>query len=212
MNWQNYHLEDTVLKTTETIVLWQAEKGLVEIGKDSLAIAVRLGDEKKGYVFHGQGKLLLDTIVETREGAVGRPIEKEITQPFLMLGHVKEHLSAPNQEDFEKMSYADQQEFLTKTRELLDRFFENRRVHSHHYFDVNHGSIFAFPNKNSKFDLLVTKDSSIVYKSKDIVFVSNRNKTVLKSPKETICIADGKSVVVKGCCVFSQSLLGNECP
>jgi hypothetical protein len=211
MNWENYRLEDTVSKTTETIVLWQAEKGLMEVSKDSLAVAIKLGDEKKGYVFHGNGKLLLDTIVETREGAVGKPVEREITQPFLMLGHVKEHLSAANQEDFVKMGYADQQEFLTKTRELFDRFFEGR-VHSHHCFDVNHGLIFAFPNENGKFDLLVTKDSSIVYKSKDIVFVSNRNKTVLKNPKEAVCIANGKSVIVKGCCVFSPSLLGNECP
>jgi len=184
---------------------------LVEISKDSLAVAIKLGNEKKGHVFHGNGKLLLDTIVETREGAVGKPIEKEIAQPFLMLGQVEEHLSAASQEDFVKVGYANQQEFLTKTRVLFDGFFE-RRVHSHQCCNVNHGLIFAFPSEKDKFDLLVTKDSSIVYKSKETVFVSNSDRTVLKSPKEVVCVTNGKAVIVKGCCVSTQSLCRRECP
>jgi len=211
MNWENYRLEDTVSKTTETIVLWQTEKGLVKISKDSLAVAIKLGDEKKGYIFHGNGKLLLDTIVETREGAVGKPVEKEITETFLVLGQVEVNLSATSQEDFGKMGYTDQQEALTKARGLFNRFFEGRKLHDPHCLN-DHGLIFAFPNENGKFDLLVTNDSSIVYKAKDIVFVSNGNKTVLKNAKEAVCVANGKSVILKGCCVISPSLCGKECP
>jgi hypothetical protein len=211
MNWEKYSLDDTVSKTTRTTVLWQAERGLMELSNDSFAVAIKLGDEKKGYVFHGHGKLLLDTIVETREGAVGKPIEKEIAQPFLMLGRMDENLSEASQEDFTKEGYADQQEFLTKARELFDRFFE-RRTHGHHCFDVDRGLIFAFPNEDDKFDLLVAKDSGIVYKAREMVFVSNGDKTVLKSPKEAVCVTDGKSVIVKGCCVHSSLMFRKDCP
>jgi hypothetical protein len=110
------------------------------------------------------------------------------------------------------MGYADQQEVLIKARELFDRFSEGRRLRSHHYFDVDRGLVFAFPGENGKFDLLVTSDSSIVYKTKEMAFVSNGRKLVLRSPKETVCVADGKSIVVRGCCVLSPSMCGKDCP
>ena len=212
MNWQNYHLEDTVSKTTEKAVLWQAEKGSVEISEGSLAIGIKLGDEKKGYVFHGNGRLLLDAIVETREGAIGKPVEKEITNPFLMLGSIVENLSPTNQEDFEKMGYADQQEALTKARDVFDRFFEGNRLRHLHRSGSYHGLIFAFPDENGEFDLLVANGSSIVYKAERMVFVSNGGKSILKSPKETVCVTDGKSVILKGCCIHSPSMCGKDCP
>ena len=71
MMWQNYQLDKTALKANENMILWRTEKGTIEIGKNTLAIPIKLDDQRKGYIFHGQGKLLLDTIVETHEGAVG---------------------------------------------------------------------------------------------------------------------------------------------
>jgi len=210
MNWRNYHLEDGVSKTTENVVLWKAEKGLVEIAKGSLAIGIKLGDENKGYVFHGDGRLLLDAIVETREGAVGSSVEKETAKPFLMLGRIEGNFSPANQEDFEKMGYSNQQEVLTKARDLLDRFLERNRLHCHHCSGMHHGLIFAFPGENGKFDLLVTNDSRIVYKSEGMVFVSDGRKSVLKSQKETVCVTEGKSVILNGCCVLSHSMCGKE--
>ena len=197
MNWQNYQLEKAVLKTAENAVLWRTGKGQMEISKGSLAIAIKLGDEKRGYIFHGNGRLILDTIVETREGAIGKPVEKEISAPFIMLGAVEENFTAANQEDLEKMGYEDQQAALTNAAELLSRFSRGGKLHEHHCCGASDGQIFAFPSANGKFDLLVANDHSIVYKTEGLVFVTNRERSVLKSSGETVCVANGRMVVVR---------------
>ncbi|MDH5449690.1 MAG: hypothetical protein OEX77_02150 [Candidatus Bathyarchaeota archaeon] len=199
MMWQNYQLGNTISKATEAITLWQTEKGAMEISRNTLAIPINLGDQRKGYIFHGDGKLLLDTIVETEEGAIGKPVEKKIDEPFLMLGGTEEtqpHLSTANREDFTKMGYENPQEFVAKAEDLCNRFFRGR-VHSRQGFDEDHGLIFSFPNETGKLDMLVTKGSKMVYKAMNIVFVSNENKVVLKSPDEVVCAKNGKSVIIK---------------
>jgi hypothetical protein len=86
---QNFQLESTILKAKETLTLWQTENGIIEINTNTLAVPIKLDNQQKGYIFHGHGKLLLDTIVETNEGAIGKPVEKEINEPFLMLGETE---------------------------------------------------------------------------------------------------------------------------
>jgi hypothetical protein len=199
MTWQNYQLDNTISKATEAITLWQTEKGTIEISKNTLAIPIKLGDQRKGYIFHGHGKLVLDTIVETEEGAIGKPVEKEINEPFLMLGGTEEtqqHLSTPSKEDFTKMGYENQQEFVAKAEDLCNQFFRGR-VHSRQGFEENHGLIFAFQNETSKLDILVAKGSKLVYKAMDMVFVSNENKVVLKNHGEVVLSRNGKSFVIK---------------
>lgn len=199
MMWQNYQLDKTISKATEAITLWQTEKGIIEISKNTLAIPIKLGDQRKGYIFHGQSKLLLDTIVETEEGAIGKPVEKEISEPFLMLGdteEIQQHLSTTSKEDFIKMGYENQQEFVAKAEDLYDQFFRGG-VHSRQGLDEDNGLIFAFQNEASRLDILVTKDSKLVYKAMGMVFVSNENKVVLKSPTAVVCSNNRKSVIMK---------------
>ena len=199
MMWQNYQLDKTISKITEAIKLWQTEKGIIEISKNTLAIPIKLGDQQKGYIFHGDGKLLIDTIVETEEGAIGKPVEKELDEPFLMLGgteQIQQHFSTTSKEDFTKIGYENPQEFVAKAEDLCDQFFRGR-VHSRQGLDEDHGLIFAFQNEASRLDILVTKDSKLVYKAMDIIFVSNENKVVLKSPTEVVCSNNRKSVIIK---------------
>jgi hypothetical protein len=199
MMWQNYQLGNTVSKTSEAVTLWQMEKGIVEISKNTLAVPIGLDDKERGYVFHGNGKLLLDTIVETEEGAIGKPVEKELNEPFLMLGDTGEtqkHLTTASEEDFAKMGYQNQQEFAVKAEDLCDQFFKKKGVHNHRCLDEHRGFIFAFQNELSKLDILVTKGFKLVYKAMDMVFVSNENKVVLKSPSEVVCLSNGKSVII----------------
>lgn len=207
MIWGKYKLDDTVSRATEDIRLWQAEKGIIEISRNTLAVSIMLDDEQKGYVFHGQGKLLIDAIAETKEGAIGKPVEKELIEPFLMLGDteiIRKHLDETREDDFEKMGYKSQQEFIDKAEDLCDRFFRGR-VHSHEDLDENHGSIFAFQNGNSKFDIVVADGSKLVYKTTGLIFVSNEDKVVLKSPSEVVVSDNGKSVIVKkGKSVFTK--------
>jgi hypothetical protein len=205
MIWQTYQLDNKTLKANEPITLWKTENGIIEISKGTLAKPIMLDDQRKGYVFHGQSKLLLDTIVETEKGAVGKPVEKEMTEPFLMLGDtetIQEHLSTADKQDLEIAGYENEQQLTARAKELCDRFFRRTSVCGHGTFGWNHGFIFAFPNNANKLDVLIAKDTNLIYRATDRVFLSNKGKAILKTPGEVIIAHSGRSFVVKrSCCV-----------
>jgi hypothetical protein len=200
MTWEKYEIDGTISKATEDMRLWQTERGVVEINQNTLATLITLGDQQRGYVFHGHGKLLIDAIVETDEGAIGRSIEKELSEPFLMLGETEEirkNLVKASEEDLAKMGYEHQKRFVDRAEDLCDQFFKKGRVHDTRRFNGDRGFIFAFQNEANKLDVLVSKGSKLVYKAMDIVFVSNKNKVLLKSQGEVVCKHNGKSVIIK---------------
>jgi hypothetical protein len=200
MTWHDYSLEETVLKATDRTTLWKTEKGLVEIDKDALAVAVMHGDRKKGYIFHGHGKLLLDTIVETEEGAVGKSIERELDAPFLMLGDEEEtqkHLSPAGEEDLKKHGHGSSDEFLKKAEDLMERFCRRRGANTGDCCGSRRGAVFAFPNHDDKLDVLVLKDGKLVYKTANMVFVSGEDKAVLKSPEQIVVSNRGRLCIIK---------------
>ncbi|MDH5788002.1 MAG: hypothetical protein OEZ40_06920, partial [Candidatus Bathyarchaeota archaeon] len=188
------------LKVTEGLTLWQVEKGKVDISKDSLAVPIKLGNRLEGYVFHGQGGLLLDTIIETEEGAIGKPIEKELDESFLMLGNtekIQQYLEPASKDKIREMKYENEQSFVTEAKDLLDRFLGNGRIHKHQCWSYNRGSIFAFPNKANKFDILIGNGSKIVYKAINTVFVSSDKNVVLKTPDEVILARNKKPFIIR---------------
>lgn len=204
MTQREYQLDNTQLKTTEPLKLWESERGFVEIEKDTLAMMVKMNDKKRGYVFHGFGKLLLDAIVETVEGAVGKPVEKEVREPFLMIGDtesIQPHLSQASSEDLARMGYENPEAFLTRADELLDRFFRDGGMHGCRSSRQFQGSVFAFPNKDDQCDILALFGSKLVYESTDTVFALDGDKVVLKSPEQVVVSSRGKSVFVnEPCC------------
>ena len=130
MMFQDYKLDNTILKINKTIRLWQTENGILEISEGTLAVLIKQGDQDKGCIFHGHGKLLIDSIIETREGAIGKPIEKELNNLILMLGDVEnlQQISDTTKEDdYEELGYTNQQEFVNKAKDLINRFFKTGR-------------------------------------------------------------------------------------
>jgi hypothetical protein len=199
MIWPNHHLSNEILKAAEDTKLWQTEKGIVEIGKNTLAIPVTMHDQVKGYIFDGHCKLLLDAIVETKEGAVGKPIEKEIREPFIMLGNAEitgRNLKPASSDDLAEAGYAERRELMAKAEELLDKFSKNGTTHSCRCSYGDEDLTFAFQNQAGNLEILLAKDTKIVYKATDTIFISDMNRAVLKSC-EVVCVSTGKSVVVK---------------
>ena len=199
MIWQDYQIDSTISKATEDITLWETEKGIVKIEKGTLAIGLKLRDQQRGYVLHGHGELLLDAIVETEEGALGKPIEKELNKPFLMLGdtdEIQQHLTTANKEDLTEMDYEEPQKFVNEAEDLFGRLFRGR-LYDYRCFDKHDGFVFAFPSEADELSILVAKNSKLVYKAEGMVFVSDRNKAVLKSPNEVVVVRGGKMHVVK---------------
>ena len=191
--WNNYELDGTTSKIDQPLTLWKTDKGVIEINKNTVAIAITQDGKPQGYIFNGNGKLILDTIIETEQGAVGRPTEKALTEPFLMLGNpqnIEPHLIATTSED--------NKDFTTKAEDFFHQFFKNGRTSNtdcccHH----DEGLIFAFSNQNSHSDLLVLDGSKIVYKAKRMTFISNGDRDVLKSPEHMVVSNRGRCVVIK---------------
>lgn len=196
---KKYELDDTVSKVSKEVQLLQTERGIVELGENALAVLIMLDEIPMGYVFHGQGRLLIDAIVETREGAVGKSVDRELNEPFLMLGDtedIQKYFTNADEQEFAKMGYENQQGFIAKAEDLCRHFFD-RRVQDYKICDAEHSSIFAFQNADGQLDILVAKGSKLVYNAKSTVFVSNKDKTVFKSPNEVIVSNNGKSVIIK---------------
>jgi hypothetical protein len=199
LTWHDYQLEDTVLAVSDDATLWQTEKGLVKINKNTLALPIQLNGRRRGYVFHGQGQLTLDTIVETEEGAVGRPVDTKLTNPFLMLGAEEEsyqRFGPASAEDLRHAGYEHSQQFITEAQTLCERFFDRGAYCSHGRFGEDRGVLFVFSNGTPKMDILLAKDSELVYKKAGFVFVSNRDNSILKGHGMVILSRSGRSFVV----------------
>ncbi|UCD96632.1 MAG: hypothetical protein JSV35_00855 [Candidatus Bathyarchaeota archaeon] len=205
MKWHDYKLDEDTSKTTEDVTLWKNERGFLKIPKGTILTKVLLDDEPRGFVLSGKSHLVIDAIAETERGAIGKPVEKTIDEPFLMLGEwkeSKEHLTEASEEDFTELGYENQQQYREKAEDLLDTFFR----HSHgdrnsKNFNNSSGIIFAFPNNRDKLDILLAKGSKLVYTADDRVFVSKGEKTVLTHNGNVVVSKPGKSVYVrKGCC------------
>jgi hypothetical protein len=190
MTWNHYDLSDTVLKTNERLNLWKSDRGSVDIEKDTLAVAITLNGSPQGYIFSGNGKMILDAIVETDQGAAGKPIEQQLTDPFLMIGNPE--IIKPSSSSV----VTAEQDFLAKAQDIYNEFFRGEE-HDHgcHHHE---GSIFAFKNDSSKLDLLILHGSKIVYKAKHVVFISDEDEAILKSPEHMVVSNHGRCVVMKG--------------
>ena len=203
MTWQEFQLGTTVSKVTKKIALWKTDKGILEILENTLALPINVKDQLVGYVLCGEGRLLLDTIVETGEGAIGESVDRELNKSFLMLGTqeaLQENLNSANKEDFAKYGFSDQQEFKADAEDLLAQFSERahrKKFHCDETFSKGLGFIFAFPNGEDNLDILIAKGPKLIFKTSDIVFVSNDDKVVLKGPQGVIASNNGKSVVIR---------------
>ncbi len=199
MKWQDFQLDDTISKTKEALTLWQTERGSIEIGQDSLVYPIRLDDQQKGYVFHGHCKFLLDTIVETNEGAIGKSVEREVNTPFLMLGNtekIHQHLSIASEEDLAKMAYANKQEFVVKATNLLNRFFK-KGGKSQCYSGKGHGLTFAFQDEDNGFELLLPSDGNVTYVTKSKIYILSGNRQLLMGSDEMVISKRGNLVIIK---------------
>lgn len=194
----HYELEKTVLMSDEAFTLYRVEKASVEIEKNTLAVPIKVEGEKVGYVFVGQGKLVVDAIVETEEGAFGKPIERALSEPFLMLGNTEQtsqHFSSANHDDLKKAA-VDERTLLDGAQRLLDRFSFKSTAHGHADLCNHSGWIFAFSNGENALDHLVSKGSELVYNAKDMSFVSKGNKSILRSSGRVVLSRHGKPIVV----------------
>jgi hypothetical protein len=178
-----YELGTTVMKINGDLELCKSDKASVSVCKGTLAVPVRWKDEEDGYVFLGHGKLLVDTIVETERGAFGKPVERDLDEVFLMLGGTEEvhvGLGVASDEDLKTMN-VEEKTFLDRARDLLEEFGDGTTVSGSRCFGHREGLIFAFSHGEKRPDVLLVKNSKIIYTTRDLTFISNMHKSILKS-------------------------------
>lgn len=203
MIWQELQLGTTTFNVIKKMALLKTDKCILEILENALALPINTKGQPAGYVLHGEGRLLLDTIVETREGATGESVDRELNKSFLMLGtqeDLQENLSSANKEDFTKYGFGGQQEFKADAENLLAQFSAHthrKEFHCDGTFSRGFGFVLAFPNGEDDLDILITKGSKLIFKTSDTVFVSNDGNVVLKGPQGVIVSNNGKSVAIR---------------
>lgn len=186
-------------KLTKDATLLQNEKCIIKATTGTITLPILTDNTIRGHLFIGTGQLILDTIIETMRGAIGKPLVKDLSrdQPFLMLGetkNLKENLTQATNQDLADIGYKSIDEFVKTANETFDQFAHKRRSHIDIEPDAH---IFAFANEHEKWDFLIAKDDKLVYTSKHKVYVSRNNGETVSLGQGSILVAKkGKTVVM----------------
>ncbi len=197
MKYLNYKLSNEPLKIIEDATLLKNERCIVDALEGSLALPILIDEKVQGYVFHGTGKLVVDSIIETTKGAVGKPTIKDLKHPFMMLGgaeEIKDNLGNADTSDLQNVGYERADAFIEHAEELCGRLLKEK--HCHVDFNGKDSRLFAFLNEEDKLDILISKNDKLVYKSEKKVYISKGNKSVLQRPGEIIVSRKGKTVII----------------
>ena len=194
---QHLQLGTQPQKLTIETTLLQNNKCLIKTAADTLSLPILVDDSPRGHLFIGNGEFTLDAIIETTRGAIGKPVTRNLNQPFLMLGENKtlnQNLAPATTQDLTNNGYKNTDEFLRKAHETLDQFAHRR----HGRFDIeSNAQVFAFATETDRWDILVAKQDKLVYTSKNRVYVSRDNgESVSLSPAQIIVAKKGKTVVI----------------
>lgn len=201
MTARNMKLGKQPSKLNHDLILLENEKCIIEVAKGTLTLPILIDETAQGCFFAGKGRLTLDTIVETPEGAVGKPMNNDLTQPFLMFGEtapLSEALSPAIDEDFSKMGCNDLADFLVKANEAFSKFFSggNRSIGLESKFEKR-SIMFAFLNTHDKWDVLISKGDKIIYTSEGRVYISSDLDEDFETRSAHVLFArNGKTVVV----------------
>lgn len=184
-------------KLTKDLVLLQNEKCIVKAFAGDLTLPILADDATLGYIFFGKGRFTLDAIVETPEGAVGKPLVKDLDTPFIMLGkvcNIANDLTPATVHDISNMGCRNSEEFLAKANEVFSRF--SLDYHTRFNFEED-SQVFAFANEHDKWDMLISKEYKLVYMSKDKVYISkDKAESVDISPAGVLVAERGKTIVI----------------
>ncbi len=199
MRLRDYRLDDKPLKLLEDLTLFKNERCIVNAFKGTLALPMKFNEETLGYIFHGKGKLLIDSIIETSRGAVGKPTERDLKEPFLMLGDAKEisnNIDFADASDLAKLGYESTQCFIERVDEASQRFLGRKFRNRCWNLNIKNSCLFAFMDEKNGYDTLISKRDKLFYSSDEGMYVFKGNKGILKRHGEVIVSKMGKTVCI----------------
>lgn len=199
MRLRDYKLGDQPLKLRGDMTLFKNERCIVNAFKGTLALPMKFNEETLGYIFHGKGRLLIDSIIETSRGAVGKPTERELKEPFLMLGDTTEisnNIDFADASDLARLGYESVQSFMERTDEASQRFL-GKKIRSRCWnLNKENSCVFAFMHEEDGYDTLISKRDKLFYSSDEEVYVFRGDKGILKRHGEVIVSKMGETVCI----------------
>jgi hypothetical protein len=195
----SYKLGNTPLKISEDTTLLKTERCLITALKDTLALPITFNERVHGYFMHGSGKLVIDTIIETSRGAIGKPTEKDLTKPFVMFGgteEVRDKMVEADLSSLNRMGYENLENFQRKAEELCEELLGRKMCWT--YDEKRHTRIFLFEIDRGSHDMLISRNAkNLVYISTGKVYVFGDNKSLMTSPNEVLISKPGKSIIIR---------------
>lgn len=203
---------EAVFRLEESFTLFRNDKCIVKIYDGAIVIPLYFNGENVGYFFHGEGTFLLDAVIETPRGALGKPIEREIETPFIMVAstskikEIREKLREAEDENLAQKGYADAREVVETAKELCNTMFRKSRFCKHPELQ---SYVFGFQRKDTERpDMLVAKGDKLVYIRGENIFAFKRGKSIMIKPKQAGIAKNGKIIAVatpKKLCFIEQS-------
>ncbi|MFX0096785.1 MAG: hypothetical protein ACFE7E_03410 [Candidatus Hodarchaeota archaeon] len=193
-------LGDLAGKVSKDSNIAQSEKALVNVKSGTLYFPVLQDRTVVGGVFLGSGHFIVDAIIETRQGAIGKSEDHNWDGNLLILdqGGI---WSAPGTEPFSDKdlnihNLESAKEAKERAQQILDRLLFEGRSWSSDFLDSRKGGwTVNIIDKDNKETRLVAKRDKFVMTHEGTVLVIKGNKLVRTGHKKTIVVGEKGNIV-----------------
>lgn len=185
-------------KLSKDLTLLQNEKCLITVRGGTLALPILVEGNPRGYFFIGMGQFILDAIIDTPKGAIGKSLFADLNRPFLMFSAdntIVEDLVPASDQDVSNIGNANLEDFLLKANDV---FAHITMVHNK-YLKVEKGTqMFAFFSPDKTWDILLAKEDKLIFTSRNKVYIFKDLVGDTKSNPQHIHFAEnGKTVIIE---------------
>ena len=159
----------------------------LRVEEGSLLLPITTGDSE-GYYVRGRGVLLLDSIIETPDGAIGRPVKRMLDEPFILLGRTD---CEPDVEGIE--GNCDVESLIREAEELAGDYRGD--------LGGRRGRCAIFRARDGV-DALVVDGDQLVYRESNMVYVSGGKNDVLVDRDRGLAVSkSGRTVTIENGCI-----------
>lgn len=206
-NSRNSQWDDLVLgalagKVSETIEIARSKKALVEVTAGTLYFPVLFEEIEVGGIFIGSGRFVVDAIVETRQGAIGKSHDYSWDGSLLILSSGGEwtppSVKLVQDKDLKSYHLKTTDEAKERATQILDRFTESKfGWFSESYIRRGKGWRVTILDKERGVTHLIAKQTRLIMKHSDTKIVLDGNRLLQKQGERKIVVASRWGPIVR---------------
>ncbi len=181
-------------KVSDPTDVARSEKALLNVSEGTLYFPVLQNDIEIGGIFIGAGQVLIDAIIDTSRGAIGKSYEFVWNGSLLLLTNDAKWsppaVEPVKHKDLKVFLLDSSEEAQARAKEIFYRFYnENRDFVSDTFISRNRGWIATILDKQRGKSGIVASDDRLVMKLGDLKVVISGNKLIQKEGRKKIVIA-----------------------